>query len=266
MLLKEYRMIIVAAVLVLANIIWYARNRRRQKMLAETALPPDATQLLTDNVPFYKKLDDAGKALFEARVKDFLANVKIRGVGVDIDDLDRILVASGAIMLIFSFPDWKYNNISEVLLYPESFNRDFGQDGPNRDVLGMVGDGAMHREMILSKPSLRASFASSTDGHNTVLHEFAHLLDKADGATDGIPEYLLARPQLIPWAKLVRETIGEMKERGHSDINLYGTTNEAEFFAVVAEYFFEQPEKLKEHHPELFGMLEEMFHPAGGKS
>ena len=58
-------------------------------------------------------------------------------------------------------------------------------------------------------------------------------------------------------------TIQAMRQTGHSDINLYGATNDTEFFAVVSEYFFEAPEKLKEHHPELYALLEEMFHPNG---
>ena len=261
MLLKEYRMIIVVAILVLANIIWYVWNRRQKKKLTETTLPPNATQLLTENVPFYNKLNDKNKVVFESRIKDFLAHTTVRGVEVEVDDLDRILVASGAIMLIFSFPDWKYNNISEVLLYPNSFDQDFSQDAPQRNVLGMVGDGAMHREMILSKTSLRASFTNPVDGENTVLHEFAHLIDKADGATDGVPEYLLSKSQVLPWINLVRETINEMRRNGRSDIDLYGATNETEFFAVITEYFFEKPDKLQEHHPELFAMLEQMFHP-----
>ena len=59
----------------------------------------------------------------------------------------------------------------------------------------------------------------------------------------------------------MHETINEMKALGHSDINGYGATNDAEFFAVISEYFFERPDKLKDHHPELYTMLEEMFHP-----
>ncbi len=245
-------------ILVVAAFIIYVRRKKRTRAYD---LPASASELLTRHVAFYNKLDDSGKAHFEARIKDFLANVSVRGVGVEVDDLDRILVASGAIILIFSFPDWRYNNISEVLLYPESFNREFDQQGPGRNVLGMVGDGPMHRNMILSKSSLRASFSASNDGQNTVVHEFAHLIDKADGATDGVPDYLLSKHQLAPWISLVRETMEEMKQRGRSDIDLYGTTNETEFFAVIAEYFIEQPGKLKERHPELYGMLEKMFRP-----
>tara|TARA_R110000765_G_scaffold9911_3_gene30825 strand:+ start:227 stop:403 length:177 start_codon:yes stop_codon:yes gene_type:complete len=45
----------------------------------------------------------------------------------------------------------------------------------------------------------------------------------------------------------------------HSDIRKYGGTNEAEFFAVASEYFFERPDLLKKKHPELYKVLVECF-------
>jgi len=252
--------VISIIVIIIAGGFLYRSMQRRG---GNNKLPKDTRRLLTENVAFYNKLDDKGKALFEARVNDFIAHVSIRGVDVIIEDLDHVLVAAGAIIPIFAFPDWRYNNISEVLLYKDTFNKDFSADGGERNVLGMVGDGAMHREMILSKPALRASFRNPADGHNTAIHEFAHLIDKADSETDGVPEYLLANPSIAPWVKIMHETINDMKKKNHSDIDLYGATNDAEFFAVVSEYFFEKPGELKEHHPELYGMLEQMFHTKG---
>jgi len=222
-------------------------------------MPANTKQLLLDNVAFYQGLDDDKKVLFENRIKEFLQIVTITGVTTKVEDLDRILIASGAIIPIFAFPDWMYNNIDEVLLYKDSFNTEYSTDGTDRNILGMVGDGAMHRQMILSQPSVRASFKNATDGHNTVIHEFVHLIDKADGATDGVPEYLLSRPYVMPWLNKIHETISQMKHSNHSDINLYGTTNDAEFLAVIAEYFFERPEQLKTNHPELYTLLEQMF-------
>jgi Mlc titration factor MtfA (ptsG expression regulator) len=224
-------------------------------------IPGNLKQLLTDHVAFFNQLDEGNKSRFENRVTDFLKSVAIRAVDTKVEDLDRVLVAAGAIIPIFSFPDWRYNNISEVLLYKGTFDKDFSTRSKDRNVLGMVGDGAMHREMVLSQPSLRSSFSNQHDGQNTAIHEFAHLIDKADGATDGQPEYLIARPYLIPWVKLMHETISEMKTTERSDINMYGATNDTEFFAVVSEYFFERTLELKEHHPQLFEMLENMFHP-----
>ncbi len=250
--------IIIIIAIFLGIIIYKLRSPKKQAY----QLPATTRNLLSENVTFYNNLDEDGKALFESRIKDFLEHVRITGIGVTVEDLDRILVASGAIIPIFSFPGWRYNNISEVLLYKGTFNKDYATEGNDRSILGMVGDGAMNRQMILSQQSLRSSFKSPKDGHNTVIHEFTHLIDKADGAVDGVPEYLLSRPYILPWIKEIRQTIAEMKSGDADDINFYGATNDAEFFAVVSEYFFERPQQLKQHHPELYEMLLRMFQPA----
>jgi outer membrane receptor protein involved in Fe transport len=45
----------------------------------------------------------------------------------------------------------------------------------------------MDTTMILSMPALVAGFKNSNDKKNVGIHEFAHLIDKADGFIDGIP-------------------------------------------------------------------------------
>lgn len=75
---------------------------------------------------------------------------------------------------------------------------------------------------------------------------------------DGVPELLLERQYTIPWINLIREKIDEISQK-KSDINPNGATNNAEFFAVASEYFFERPKLLKRKHPELYKLLEEIF-------
>jgi len=122
----------------------------------------------------------------------------------------------------------------------------------------MVGNGFLNGKMLLSKRSLHGGFGNKTDRNNTGVHEFIHLIDMEDGAVDGIPENLLKDENIIPWVDLMYRKIKEIKS-GDSDIKPYGATNEAEFFSVVGEYFFERPELLKRKHPELFKLLEEAF-------
>lgn len=238
------------------------QQRKKLQKIRSYQLPANAKNILSENVVFYRALSDADKTIFEERLKDFLARTPVTGIGgVRVTDSDRLLVASAAIIPIFSFPDWRYNNIDEVLLYGDAFNKEYEQQGDGRDIIGMVGSGAMQGQMILSQPALRSSFQHPADGHNTAIHEFVHLLDKADGAVDGVPEYLLSKPYIIPWLRHMRETIETIRENGRSDIDYYAATNEAEFLAVLAEYFFEKPEQLKAHHPELYELLDRMFRP-----
>ena len=120
----------------------------------------------------------------------------------------------------------------------------------------------MEGKMILSKPSLQHGFQNETDKKNTAIHEFVHLIDKADGAVDGVPELLLAKQYTLPWMDLIKKKIDEIYAN-MSDINPYGATNKTEFFAVISEYFFERPKLLKTKHPELYKMLEKIFKTDG---
>jgi MtfA peptidase len=231
-----------------------------KKPLKKIQLPEGYKDLLANHVAFYRALDQAGKSRFEDKIKEFLAYIRIEGVKTVVDDLDKLLVASSAVIPIFGFPEWKYYNLRTVLLYVGAFNSNtFSTSGKGRDVLGMVGTGPMQMQMILSKPALYSGFNDKSGTENTGIHEFVHLLDKEDGAVDGLPEALLKRQFCIPWLHLMAENIAAIRE-GKSDIAIYGSKNEAEFLAVASEYFFEQPEMFKHKHPELYELMTEIFH------
>jgi len=152
-----------------------------------------------------------------------------------------------------------FDNLSEVLIYKGRFNHDYStQKGDKRSILGMVGDGIMNRHMILSKPSLRNGYDKKHRSQNVGIHEFVHLLDKADGNTDGVPKFVLRSKEIQPWLDVVQGEIEKILN-GESGINPYGATNEAEFFSVVSEYFFMQPKLLRTHHPELYDKHKQIY-------
>ncbi len=214
--------------------------------------------LLQQNVPFYNSLSAEDRQGFEYELMEFLSNCQITGVKTKVEEIDKVLIGSSAIIPIFAFPEWKYFNLQEVLLYPGSFNENFEIEGSDRRILGMVGSGYMDGKMILSKHALRQGFKNESDKKNTAIHEFVHLIDKKDGSIDGIPSALLERQYILPWLDLIEQEVNKIRQ-GKSDINPYGATNQAEFFAVLSEYFFERPILLKKKHPQLYGLLEKVF-------
>ena len=135
---------------------------------------------------------------------------------------------------------------------------DFDQFGSDRNISGMVGSGALQHVMIINKWQLRQGFIIGHYAHNTAIHEFVHLVDKMDGIMDGVPEIILERKYIKQWKQIMDATIQQMKRNG-SDIDMYGTTNPAEFFAVISEYFFEQPRLLKANHADLYEMLGRIY-------
>lgn len=228
------------------------------KRSAATVLPENYQELLQDYVRFYARLEAEGKKLFEEKLRKFLSAVKITGANAAVEDLDTLLIGAAAVIPVYHIPDWEYINLREVLLYPGNFNMDYEQEGRHRLYSGMVGTGSLEQVMILSKWELRQGFINSQSNRNTAIHEFIHLVDKMDGTLDGVPELLLERKYVARWKELLELEMDRIRS-GTSDVDAYGATSPVECFAVLSEYFFEQPEVFGNHHPELAELMERVF-------
>ena len=240
---------------------WIRRGCKRRLRVMAQPFPPVWEGILRSRVAYFNALNEERRQRFRQLVKIFLDEVRITGIRTDVDETTRVLVAASAIIPIFNFDHWEYARLGEVLIYPGSFNKNYqtGQDAQGDDqcnTLGMVGEGPLSGAMILSKPALLAGFDNADDKRNVGIHEFAHLVDKADGYFDGIPPGVpidIARAW-IEW--VAEELAGSPSKRSH--INPYGYTNQAEYFAVLMEYFFEAPDVLQRKNPQLYKMLEKI--------
>ena len=219
---------------------------------------PDWQNILNKEVSFYENLSPTDKLRFEQEILYFFNDATITGVEIEIDDTDRLLVGASAVIPLFGFPELRYRNINEVLLYEGSFNNENQTEGHGRNILGKVGSGDMNRLMILSLPALHAGFENEHSKSNVGIHEFVHLIDKADGAVDGIPESLMQKQYVAPWLKLMHKEIDSIRD-SKSDINPYGASSEVEFLSVASEYFFSNPNAFEKKHPELYNLMTKMY-------
>ncbi|PCJ67793.1 MAG: peptidase [Bacteroidetes bacterium] len=249
-----YTLIFLGIIAILIYIRFFSSKKEVQPF------PSHWHELLLKNVMYYQNLEATKQVEFQNRMMVFLSEINIDGIGVRVEELDELLIAASAVIPVFGFKEWHYPHLNTVMLYPNTFNQDFAYDknAESRQVMGMVGSGIMEGQMILSRNALRQGFKNATDKNNTAIHEFVHLLDKADGEIDGIPPAILDHQYTVPWLKMVHDKM-EMINADKSDIRNYGGTSQIEFFAVASEYFFERPDLLKRKHPELFTMLEQCF-------
>lgn len=253
-----YTIIVLLSIGLLAFVFFSGLLKKRKPVHAPVISPRKAHALLTKHVRFYAALSREEQARFRERAKEFLDTVAVTPTeGVELRPLDQLYVACAAIIPVFRFENWRYKALNEVIIHPGNFSKDFRGGPEDQMVMGMVGDGAMHRTMVIAIGALRAGFEQQGRG-NTGIHEAVHLLDKSDGAVDGIPEALLPEELLQSWLDVMHREIESIRA-GASDINPYGATSEAEFFAVVSEYYFQRPVYLKEKHPELFELLDTMY-------
>jgi len=242
---------------------WWTRRRCFRRMAVMQQLFPDEWEkILRERVTFFTALDNAGKVRFRQLVQVFLDEVRITGIRTEVDATIRILVAASAVIPIFGFQDWEYHRLREVLIYPDAFDDAYRtRGGSDEQILGMVGLHHLSGVMILSKPALLAGFAPQPGTHNLGVHEFAHLVEKEAG------EYGL--PPEVPWMAVRQWVRYVARELTHPSsrrtrISAYAYTNEHEFFAVLAEYFFTAPERLQRRDPALYALLRDLFHQDTG--
>ena len=183
---------------------WWTRRIRRRRAILRKPFPREWEAVLQRDVVFFRVLDGSDQQRFRRQLQVFLGEKRITGFKVQLDATTRVLAATSAIIPIFGFPDWEWDQINEVLIYPTRFDGKF-EFGDTRahNTLGMVGTGSLNRLRILSKPDLINGFRNPTDKRNVGVHEFAHLVDKTDGVIDGVPEVGLNRQAIGPWIDLV---------------------------------------------------------------
>ena len=241
------------------------RTGRRRALLAEP-FPARWRELLLRAYDHFERLDPEWRRRFEDDLRIFLAETRITGIGVEVDDELRLLVAASAVTLSVGWPEYEWEQLSEVLLYPDDFDRDY--DFGEAELSGQA-----HPEgtVILSAPSLEESFEYPDDAYHVGLHEFAHLLDLEQARFGGIPAGL-PDAAARQWAEVAAREMERLREedqprerrRGqrrerHSAFDPYGAEDPVEFLAVAVEAFFEVPQRVRRQHADVYRLLSEYF-------
>ena len=240
-------------------IFQWLKRRRRRALFAEP-IPADWGGWLRENVAAWRHLTDAERAKLLDITRVLIAEKDWEGCGgLTMTDEIKVTIAAQAGLLLLGLPHDYYPNVHTILVYPSGYRLPLGDDRPGEPVhRPVLGHASMGGPVVLSWRSAMAGGVNAKDGRNLVFHEFAHTLDMLDGAVDGTPPLL--RRQRQRWFDIMTAEYEALRARRRAKvIDLYGATNVAEFFAVIVESFFEQPDRLRRHHDELYAVLKDVF-------
>lgn len=218
----------------------------------DQTFPDDWARFLWDHYEHYRRLPRALRPPFEQGVQQFIATQRITGIEMEADDRLRLLVASSAATLSLGWRGYKWQEVSEVLLYPDSFDSNF-TIGPQE----RAGTAHVWGTVILSVPALWQSFEYPDDAYHVGLHEFAHLLTYERGRYLTIPIGLQAT-QVREWEAIQAGELERIR-RGDSVVEMLGVQSETEFFPSAVEAFFEKPMALGEKNRDLYQFLRRYF-------
>ena len=240
-------------------------RRRRRKTLRARPFPADWDAILRKNVPLDARLDEADRKELRGHINVLLAEKYFEGCGglILTDEIKVTIAAQACLLLLHRQTDY-YRTLVTVLVYPSAYQAKSIENLGGGMVLegeeGRLGEAWVSGVVVLSWDDVRSGSAEMRDGHNVVLHEFAHQLDQEDGVADGAPE-LEQRGQYVAWARVFGNEYEHLRNStGKSVLDRYGATKPAEFFAVATECFFEKPSQLKRKHPDLYEELKEYYH------
>lgn len=238
-------------------------NKWRRNRLLSQSFPAAWLKIIERNVPYYSRLSDADKKELQQHIQIFIAEKNFEGCGgLEMTEEIKITVAAQACILLLHRKTDYYPGLYSILVYPSAFVvKSYQELAPGYLVEGEqvhLGESWKRGTLVLSWDHVKASAADIHDGHNVVLHEFAHQLDTENGAADGAP-ILPQRSMYVAWARILGRDYEKLRDDAENDrdtvLDQYGATNPAEFFAVATECFFEKPRELREKHPELYQEL-----------
>ena len=247
----------------------WIRDHNREE-LRKRPFPSEWEAILRANVVHYGMLECAERTELCAMMQVFLEEKHWEGCGgLDLTDEIRVTIAAQACLLQLGLPHDYYRNVESILVYPSTVvppERKIGffesVSGPLEASVPILGQAFAQGPVILVWDAVLHGARHPAQGHNVVYHEFAHKLDMLDGAADGTPP-LADREQLAEWMSVCSREflrLRSLAERGHKTfLNAYAATNEAEFFAVATEEFFDRPLALQGHAPDLYRILRQYY-------
>lgn len=242
-------------------IFGYLRERRRAKLRAQP-FPDEWRAVLARNVPYVSLLNEDERRELEGHVQVFLDEKSFEGCGgLELTDEIRVTVAADACLLLLGRETDYYPELASILVYPSAYRAKVARAAGGVVIEGedaRLGESHSRGIVVLAWDDVLRGARDVRDGHDVVLHEFAHQLDQESGDADGAP-ILEKRAMYGAWARVLGaeyERLLDDDDAGRRTVlDRYGATSPAEFFAVATEAFFEKPLQMRAKHPELYEQL-----------
>ena len=250
------------------------RKLRDERTLRKRAIPDALWELTLARYPFLARRSEGDLAALRELATLFLAEKEFAGAqDLEVDDEIAVAVAAQACLPVLRLGLHAYSGFVGIVIHPDEVvarREVMDEDGVVHHYDETLSGEAMEGgPVMLSWRDVEAAGESAEWGYNVVIHEFAHVLDMADGTPDGVP-VLADRAAREAWIQVIDAEYVAFCERVDAGLDTlldpYGAESVDEFFAVASEVFFVAPDEMKLEHPELYALLAGYYQqdPASG--
>ena len=240
----------------------YWREHQRSKVKKQP-FKKHWRKIIQQRMPYFKQMPTDLQLQLKQHIQVFLSEKNFVGCnGVEITDEIRVTIAAQACLLLLNRKTDYYPQLRTVLVYPRAFIKEqhsISADGVQQlKKVALSGESWEFGQVVLSWQDTLDGAKITDDGHNVVIHEFAHQLDQENGRANGAP--ILRNAQSYQaWSEEFSNQFEQLKAQALSGqpsiFDYYGATNPAEFFAVTSEVFFEKSALFFQQHPKLYQQL-----------
>ncbi len=196
----------------------------------------------------YQRAHAKDKARMERIVATFVHDKEWVGAGIVVAEEMKVMISACAAQLLRGHPDLVLKHFEKFIVYPDTYRSHRSgrmHEGEVRPATGTI---------VISWDDFVNGYAHTHDAHNVGLHELAHALWFENTIENGEDNFL--HPGFLrTWNELADAEIRSIKAGNASFFRDYAGTNEAEFFAVAVEYFFERPLEFRDALPEHYAVL-----------
>ena len=237
------------------------RRYRRGRVLRRAALPDALWREACGALPFLARYTASELARLRDLAVLFLDAKSITGAqGHAVTPLQRTFIALQACVPVLNLDLALYAGFENIVVYSGAFiphwdwEDEFGvvhrQDG------ALAGEAMPGGAVVLSWLDVAASADWENAQMNLVIHEFAHKIDMQDGDANGCPPLPDDRSRRS-WKAAMHSAYTDFRarvDRGENTaIDPYAAESPGEFFAVLSEVFFADPELLRDEYPVVYG-------------
>ena len=243
----------------------YREKKELDKILSMPFL--DTYRVYLKNTPHYEKLSLLDKEKIERSILLFCNTKEFIGIGLEITQEMKIIISFYACLLLLHKNTTNcYDNLKTIIIYPSIviLNNLEAMNGVyTKEKFLIDGQAANDTVVIVWQDAKKEAY--HLRHNNVIVHEFAHEIDFMDGEIDGVPP--LEQSKYDEWSRVLFSEYKRLNNRvvknrewgKYKLLGAYAATNEAEFFAVVTERFFETPHSLQKHFPELYNELKDFY-------
>lgn len=245
----------------------WINERREAAALQRRPIPDDLWKRTLVRYPFLQLEGTPGAPALRRMTSLFLDRKEFTAVPpVRLTNDVVVAVAAQACLPVLQLGLHRYDSFVGIVLQPDQVvarRRQLDEHGVEHEYEELLSGEALEGgPVMLSWRDVRGSGRSAAEGYNVVIHEFAHVLDMADGRADGVP--LLAKDiTRQEWIETLSAEHRALSARVEADepsvLDPYGAGSLEEFFAVASEAFFVAPAATRAEHPALYSLLRRYY-------